>query len=91
MVFDGSLDFPRDLRLFDDDGTQWPWYLHHPKPSSRFQKLKVETLNRLMMETPSPHLQLELEIAAAKRPRHNQIRIETAGSDFIRKVEIFGL
>lgn len=93
-LFDGCRAFPQDLRIFDAGDRQWPWYLWQPAGSSRFQALATETLNQLAVEGDDPYLQLDLLIVGADspagRPRHNRLEIDTPGSNFIRKVEVFG-
>jgi len=93
-VYDGSTALGRDLRIIDSAPRQWPWYLWIPTGTTQFQKLPVQRLNESMVEDVAPYLRVEMRVGgeAVRHPpaRHNRITLETAGSDFIRKVEILG-
>jgi hypothetical protein len=50
----------------------------------------VRFLNRGTVEGVDRHRVVELELGGGKRVRHNRVRIETEGEDFLRRVEILG-
>ena len=92
-VFDGSLRFPDDLRIIDDAGTQWPFYLWLPRASRKFAPQPSKILNRSVVEDAPAHLLLEVSVGNTEnktRLRHNQLRLNTGGHDFIRKVDVQG-
>ena len=93
-LFDGSVAFGQDLRIIDAEGRQWPWYIWKPSGSSSFKALPIRTLNKIRVEVDYPYLRVDLHVgedaAPGKRPRHNRIMIDTAGQNFIRRVEVFG-
>jgi hypothetical protein len=90
-LFDGCERFPNDLRILGADGRPWPYYLWTKPDRTQFESLAVRILNRGTAEGDGRHRVLELEVRSdAGRRRHNRIRIESDGEDFIRRVEILG-
>lgn len=89
-VFAQSHNFPHDLRIFDDGGTQWPFFLYEPKQREVNKTLTPEVLNPSFVE--GAFLQFDLVVPAVDDaiPVHNQLELKTSGRDFVRRVEIFG-
>ena len=90
-VFGQSHNFPKDLRILGEAGTQWPFFLHVPKETDETKTLIPEIVNRSFVGGQEPYLQFDLVIAPVdgKAPIHNQMELVTSGHDFVRRVEIF--
>lgn len=90
-VFGQSRDYPNDLRILADDGTQWPCFLHHPKETIETGELEPEILNRSFVSGREPYLQFDLAIprSGEKQCVHNQLELATSGHDFVRRVEVY--
>ncbi len=95
-LFDGSMAFPSDLRIIDARTNQWPYFLWVPAPVEEVAPVLFEQLNRSMVASGERHLRQDLRILpeatrrAIGRPRHDHIILNTAGSEFIRRVEVYG-
>lgn len=95
-VYDRCHQFPHDARVFDEDGIQWPLDVKGARPRPAQQELPMEIVNRTRFEGQPGRLEyyrLDLRIPPASdgaRRRHNRIQLTTAGSDFVRRVEIYG-
>lgn len=93
-VFDGCASFPSDLRILDESGQQWPFFLRIPAGSEVVQTVSAQVLNVALVDAPERMLRQDLRIApdpASGKPReHNQVTLHTPGRDFIRRVEIYG-
>lgn len=93
-VFDGCEGFPGDIRIIDENGEQWPFYVWVPSGSRHFEAADAQNLNSLVVDSPERYLRQDLRILpdpATGKPRpHNQISLQTPGHDFIRRVEVYG-
>lgn len=92
-VVDGCRAFPDDLRLFDETGQAWPFYLWVPAEQIVDQPVAAERLNPSQAEAPEPYRRVDLQLAAAPggaRARHDSVEIVTSGRDFIRRAEVYG-
>lgn len=90
-VFGQTRVFPSDLRIFDADGIQWPFFLHVPKATSTAKTLSPEVLNRSFVTGDAPYLQFDLVVPQVdgKPPVHNRMELRVSGRDFVRRVEVF--
>jgi hypothetical protein len=88
-VFDGCRRFPQDVRIIDDRGEQWPFYLWKPQDTRSFKTRSVKVLNRSLVEGDDPYLRIELQVVGP-RAVHNRIIINSDGQNFIRRVEVLG-
>lgn len=90
-VYDACLSGPgADLRVIGDTGLVWPamlWTAPTPVPAP--QTVPAQTLNRSWIEQPPGYLRLDLDTGQA-RPPHDRVRIRTAGSDYLRRIEVHG-
>lgn len=93
-VFDGCRRFPSDLRVLDEEGQQWPFYLWLPSERQTVETLPAQTLNTVVVESPERYLRQDLRIllspATGQAREHNQVTLRTPGRDFIRRVEVYG-
>ncbi len=93
-IFDGCRAFPDDLRIIDETGQQWPFFLWTPSEKQDVRVVPSQTLNASVVEKPDRYLRQDLRIAPdpeTGRPReHNQVILRTPGRDFIRRVEVYG-
>jgi hypothetical protein len=93
-VFDGSAHFPSDLRVFDAEGAQWPFYVWTPHDEKQRADVPVERLNTTEVMGPERYLRQDLRVQpdprTGKAARHNRVTLHTPGRDFIRRVEVYG-
>ena len=93
-VFDGCRSFPSDLRILDDSARQWPFYVFIPEGKTVTETVPAKTVNASLMEKKERYIRQDLVIPAGaetgKRREHNQVIVRTPGSDFVRRVEVFG-
>ncbi len=90
-VFGQSRNFPKDLRIFAADGTQWPFFLHVPQETATAKTLTPEIRNRSFVAGDAPYLQFDLVVPQVDgQPLvHNRMELATSGRDFVRRVEVF--
>ena len=93
-MFDGCARFPNDLRIIDENGLQWPFYLWELEPRTGEVRLDTRKLNESVVDQPVRYYRLDLQILpdfkTKQRAIHNHVVIQSPGSDFTRKVEIYG-
>jgi hypothetical protein len=89
-VFDQARSFPADLRILDDEGTQWPFFITTPVDRTLSEKRIPQILNKAFVGGQEPHWEFDLVLPEKDRlAGHNRLEISTSGSDFVRRVEIF--
>lgn len=89
-VFDQATRFPADVRILDEAGTQWPYFIVTPTDRTVSKKHTPQILNKSFVSGAEPHWELDLIMPGSGEPTvHNQLEISTTGRDFIRRVEIF--
>jgi hypothetical protein len=89
-VFDQSLNFPADLRILDEAGTQWPFFIMTPTDRTLSEKRVPQLLNKAFVGGREPHWEFDLLLPEKDRLAvHNRLEINTSGRDFVRRVEIF--
>lgn len=90
-VFGRARNFPDDLRIFGDDGTQWPFFIHVPKMSDGRDRIELSVLNKSFVSGDEPYLQFDLKVpsVSGKLPVHNQLELYSSGYGFVRRVEVF--
>ncbi len=85
-----AADFPRDLRIFDETGAAWPFFLERPPQTGpATETVSAVQRNALHVEGPDGHRQIDLHISG-DRPVHTQLHIQTDGTDYVRRVEVLG-
>jgi len=88
-VFDQSRNFPADLRILDENGTQWPFFIAKPSDRTFSEKQTPQILNKAFVDGPEPHWEFDLVMPEDKPGAvHNRLEISTSGNDFVRRVEI---
>ena len=93
-VFDGCRLFPSDLRILDEAGGQWPFYIFTPEGKTVVASVPTKTLNVSVVEKKDRYVRQDFVIPAdaetRKRREHNQVIVRTPGRDFVRRVEVYG-
>lgn len=92
-VWDGSELFPADLRIFDENGREWPFYLTDRKARMAEVIWDVEPAGQRLETLPVRHLRHTVHLqgrGASAEARHHQAVILMAGLDFDRRVEVLG-
>jgi hypothetical protein len=88
-VFDQARNFPADLRVLDDAGTQWPFFIMAPTDRTLSLKRAPQILNKAFVAGRNPYWEFDLVMPEENRGAvHNRLEINTGGSDFVRRVEI---
>jgi hypothetical protein len=88
-VFDRSRNFPADLRILDEDGTQWPFFILTPSDRTLSEKWVSQILNKAFVAGRDPYWEFDLVMPEENRGAvHNRVEITTSGIDFVRRVEI---
>jgi hypothetical protein len=88
-VYDQCRNFPADLRILDEDGTQWPFFILTPTDRTLSEKRVPQILNKAFVAGRDPRW--EFDLVMPEEPRgavHNRLEITTSGRDFVRRVEI---
>ncbi|MFA6173444.1 MAG: hypothetical protein WC334_01480 [Kiritimatiellales bacterium] len=89
-VFDQTRNFPADLRILDQAGTQWPFFITTPVDRTLSEKRVPQMLNKAFVGGREPHWEFDLLLPEKDRLAvHNRLEISTGGYDFVRRVEIF--
>jgi len=93
-VFSRAYAFPDDLRVMDEEGRQWPFFVESPPARTYARDVAADVLNRAWVEGEDSYLRFDFRIgpSAFGQPRqgHNQVHLKTSGSEFIRRVEVYG-
>ena len=93
-VFDGCRVFPSDLRILDDAGRQWPLFVFLREGRTITETVPAKTLNASLVEKKDRYLRqdfvIPVDAETGKRRKHNQMIVRTSGSDFVRRVEVYG-
>lgn len=89
-VFDRACNFPSDLRILDEAGVQWPFFVMIPADRTLSEARTPQVLNKAFVEGRDPHWELDLVLpSAGKAFIHNRLEIQTDGNEFVRRVEAF--
>lgn len=88
-VFDQARNFPSDLRILDEDGTQWPFFILTPSDQTLSEQRVPQILNKAFVAGRDPYWEFDLMMPEEPREAvHNRLEILTSGNDFVRRVEI---
>lgn len=89
-VFDQTRNFSADLRLLDQAGTQWPFFITTPVDRTISEKRIPQILNKSFVGGREPYWEFDLLLPEKDRLAvHNRLEISTSGRDFVRRVQIF--
>ncbi len=87
-IFDGCEWWPdRDLRIFDTNGTEWPFFLWTEPGDVKETALPARRINEVEVQGMR---QFELDLGASAARGHDKIRLTFEGNDYMRRAEIFG-
>ena len=93
-VFDGCRNFPSDLRIMDGALREWPFYVFTPEEKTTTETVPTKMVNASVVEKKDRYVRQDVVIPAdaesGKRREHNQVIVRTPGSDFVRRVEVYG-
>lgn len=88
-VFDQARNFPADLRILDDAGIQWPFFITVPVDRTLSEQRTPQMLNKAFVGGSDPHWEFDLVMPEESQGAvHNRLELSTSGSDFVRRVEI---
>jgi len=90
-VYDGCRMFPSDFRIINEQGEQWPFYVWTPEGRSESHYVEIQLLNASTAERyVRQDIRIKEDSRTGARREHSQVIVKTPGSDFIRRVEIYG-
>lgn len=92
-VWDGSEVFPADLRVYDENGREWPFYLAGVRGREHEITWEARVVAQTVEPSPVRHLRYTVNLQARPaRPeaRHHQAVLIMAGHDYDRRVEVLG-
>ena len=90
-VYDGCRMFPADLRIINEHGEQWPFYVWTPEGRLTSQSVEIQLLNTSTAEHyVRQDIRIQEDPRTGARREHNQVIVKTPGRDFIRRVEVYG-
>lgn len=92
-VYANCHDFPNDMRIFDADGRQLPFFLWRSGDLDRTDAIETTLLNRSRTEGETGYWRQDLRVeprSDGDRPTHNRLLVESTGREFIRRVEVLG-
>jgi len=88
-LFDQARHFPSDVRLLDEVGTQWPFFITTPVDRTVSKKRIPQRLNQVFVRGNVSYWEFDLLVPEeAHGFIHNGVEIQTSGRDFVRRVEI---
>jgi hypothetical protein len=90
-VFAQCRAFPNDLRILDAAGKQWPYYLSVARQQTESREQAAEIVNASFVEGAERYWQFDLIIPEmdGKARLHNRLELESSGSGYVRRVEVF--
>lgn len=91
-VSDGSRAFPSDVRVLDEVGAEWPFFVWKPEGRRSGGGFRVEPFPPLEFEQPARHVRQEFSVLPRRGDDalHSRVVITTAGRDFVRRAELLG-
>jgi hypothetical protein len=92
-VFNGCQSYPADIRVADAAGRTWPFFIEIPESREEERVLRTEAVNAVEAADPAAaYVRRDFVVlpTGPRRTRHNRIRVFCPGSDFMRRVEVFG-
>ncbi len=92
-VYEHCRDFPNDMRIFDAEGRQLPFFLWRSSDIARTDDIDATMLNLSRAAGETGYWRQDLRVDPRSdgiRPSHNRLVIESTGREFIRRVEVLG-
>ncbi|WP_372846431.1 hypothetical protein [Pontiella sp.] len=83
--------FPNDLRILDDDGKQWPYYISVAHENTVEREQAAEIVNASFVDGAERYWQFDLLIPEVdgQARLHNRLELESSGLGYVRRVEVF--
>lgn len=92
-VWDATESFPADLRIYDENEREWPFYITGVQAPGLESPWTIVLIENTVETSPSRYLRrtihLQARTNAAGLPHHQAI-IQMAGHDFERRVDVLG-
>jgi hypothetical protein len=91
-LYDGARAFPSDVRVLDESAAAWPFFVWSAPRGDALKGWPVELLNTSVAEGRDRYLRVDARVRdrGGGDLRHDRIVVRTAGSDYIRRVEVLG-
>lgn len=91
-VLDRSRAFPADVRIVDEDGVAWPFFLWAPARRAGIEIVAARVTRKQGGVGNEEPLEIDLQIGRGDgRLPHNQVILRTTGQDFVRRVEVLAV
>jgi hypothetical protein len=88
-VLDRSRAFPADVRIVDEHGATWPFFLWAPSRRAGIEIVTARVTRKQGGVGNEEPLELDLLVGRGDgRSPHNQVILRTTGQDFVRRVEV---
>lgn len=89
-VLDRSRAFPADVRIVDENGEAWAFFLWAPSRRVGIDILPAAVRRSVGGIGNEEPLEIDLRVGqGGNAPAHNQVILRTTGHDFVRRVEVF--
>lgn len=92
-LLDGSQAFPGDLRIFDENDRDWPFYVAVHDPTRAETPWDVRVVEQAVPEVPVRYLRYTVELQprrAGVAARHDRAVVTMAGHNYVRRFEVLG-
>lgn len=89
-VFDGCRAFPADLRLIDETGADWPFFVYTPDPPAPLNPIALTPLAPPADHEEQPGLQRLYYDTGHRSAPLRRIELHAADADFARPVKVYG-
>lgn len=89
-VFDGSRAVPSDLRLLDDTGTDWSFFVYKPDPPEPQQRIALARMELPGEQENHSGIQTIFFDAGYRHNPLKRLELQVANSQFARPVKVFG-
>lgn len=93
FLWDACEMFPADVRIFDENEREWPFYITDARSALLEVTWPVTTVSSTLVQEPARFLEQTVQVQARGRrtdPRHARAVLLMAGRNFDRRVEVWG-
>ena len=92
-VWDAAESFPADLRIYDENEREWPFYITGARAPGGESPWNLAVVENTVETLPTRYLRRTVQLqpnAQGAGVRHHQAIIQMAGHDFDRRVDVLG-
>lgn len=89
-VFDGSRSFPADLRLIDETGADWPFFIYSPDPPDPLAPIPLTPMAPPADHEERPGMQHRFFDTGHRYAPLRRIELQVTDENFARPVKVYG-